>query len=68
MKRTSREELDDAGLDPAALDEAVLTFFQGEASRATVGKVSDVERVGQALKKSLAEAEANEATRINTDE
>ena len=68
MKRTPLAAVDDEELDPAALDEAVLTFFQGEASRATVGKVSDVERVGQALKKSLAEAEANEAAGINTDE
>ena len=68
MKRTPRADLEDAKVDPAALDVAVLTFFHEEASRQSVGKISDVERVLQAMKKNLAEADANEAAGIDTDE
>jgi len=67
MKRP-RADSDDEDLDPAALDEAVLIFFHQEASRPSVGKVSDVQRVVHAMKKNLAEADANEAAGINTDE
>ena len=70
MTRTIRKVPadDDDDIDPAALDAAVMIFFQTEPARSSGGQIADFEGVVQTMTRNLVGPEASPVAGVNTDE